>query len=453
MVVVARGQITIRVATDAYTVYQSIDKAAISCDHTGKVLSTLTINSVLSVRCGETPITNFSIGAISTPVGFYSITVNQSSKTVTYTISGNNTTLADAGTIAIPVIVNGQTLAASFGWFKVKAGTPGTPGADATLLDWVADWNSGKTVIDSQSLITPKIFAGVKNSNGTITGTAIGKFALSTRNASGVISTETVNGIYGFKDGYKTFAIDTTGSVQLGYGNEYIKYNATSGKVEFGSAVALAWVGATYIDANGIFTGTLSANTVNAIRINASQITAGTIHADRIDTASLKAALITAGNIEALTLNVTKGKIGGWSLDADSIFRGTKNNTSGACTAASGSVTIGSNGVRGFKWRLDSTGAGAVAGGNISWDAAGNVTFGPSVVLNWTTPINSITTALGGSSYPKLTQISATGIYTGSITATQITAGTISVDRIAAGSITASKLNAASIKADIINVG
>ena len=80
----------------------------------------------------------------------------------------------------------------------------------------------------------------------------------------------------------------------------------------------------TYIGSTGIFTGTLSANTVNAIRINASQITAGTIAAARIDVNALKASLITAGNIEALTLNVTKGKIGGWSLDADSIFRGTK---------------------------------------------------------------------------------------------------------------------------------
>jgi hypothetical protein len=57
-----------------------------------------------------------------------------------------------------------------------------------------------------------------------------------------------------------------------------------------------------YIDATGIFTGTLSANTVNAININASQITAGTINAARIDVVSLKASLITAANIEALTI-------------------------------------------------------------------------------------------------------------------------------------------------------
>jgi len=458
MAVVARGQISICVATETYALYQSVDKSAISCDHTGRVLSTHTIHSILSVRCGDTPITNFSIGAIATPVGFYSISVNQSTKTISYTILGNNTTLADTGTISIPIIINGQTFTTSFSWFKVKAGAPGSAGVDSNLLDWVADWNSGKTVIDAQSVITPKIFAGKKNANGTLTGMAIGRFSLSTRNASGVIASETVNGIYGFNDGKKTFAIDATGNVQLGNGNEYIKYNTATGKVEFGSAVALAWVGATYIDANGIFTGSLSANTVNAIRINASQITAGTISADRIDVNALKASLITAGNIEALTLNVVRGKIGGWSLDSDSIFRGTKNNTSGGFTAASGSITIASNGIRGFKWRLESTGAGAIAGGNILWDAAGTVTFASSVSLNWTAPISSITTALGGSSYTKLTQISSTGIYTGTLTASQITAGTIdtarlNVDALKATLITAGNINALTLTVNKGTIG
>mgnify|MGYP003163192564 CR=1 FL=1 len=195
MALIARGQITIRVATDTYSVYQTIDKAAIACDHTGKVLSSLVIHSVISVRQGETPVSGFNIGAISTPTGFTSITVNQSTKTVSYTVSGGNSTLADTGTISIPVVVNGQTFTISFGWYKVRSGAPGNPGVDASLLDWVADWNSGKTVIDGQSVITPKIFAGMKNSNGTVTGMAIGRFALSTRNASGTITKETVNGI------------------------------------------------------------------------------------------------------------------------------------------------------------------------------------------------------------------------------------------------------------------
>lgn len=712
----------------------------------------------------------------------------------------------------------------------------GAAGSEANMLDWVKDWNSSKTVIGSETLITPKLFAGTKNNNNTITGIAIGRFPLSTMNASGAVTIETINGIYGFKDGYKTFAIDTTGSVQLGNGNQFIRYNATTGKVEFGSDVSLNWMDAigtakaeaidsaavtaqakadaaknaavsaaeanaagqitsieiggdnylpngdfryystnnsigwdnslngtytisnwgsgynsgvvapstgyhahlntakfgypvlelinknsvinqskrwlgiavgiyqkerlipgakytfsadlqidttgacihggvysckkgqtgygfssgqysltarqtnkwervsfvftldadvdltksltfyiygyngaegicyvknvslqqgtkgswarcdddiskdvadakkagtdaktvadaitnkansegwatklTYIDSTGIFTGTLSANIVNALQLNASQITAGTIDAARINVTALKTALITAGNIEALTLNVVRGKIGGWSIgadtiyhvlnekymilksgegdspvgsgrghrgftiynddsqvsdgqvkvvqmgalanvgtanvwnsetnygfrialkggkdvfradntgatiagwkmDTDALYRGTKNNAAASYTAATGYLTIGSNGIRGFKWRLEADGSGAFAGGNISWNAAGNVTFASSVALAWSTPIAAITTALGGSSFPKMTHISGTGIYTGTITAGQvnavainassITTGTLSADRIAANSIKAEKLDAASIKSQIIN--
>ena len=797
--IIARGQATITIQQDPYTITQSVSNYIFSTTTNGIIANAVSFISTLRVSAGNSDISNFAIGSIIKPDGFSAITVNNTNKTITYSVAANTTTLADNGHINIPIIIKGVTYNNSFNWSKSKAGqsgpdgedgytikssrqgysistdkdgrihtavststvisalrgklpvTPaigtlpsvsgctlaksgtkvtivfttgtllaengtidipvsvdglsfqvsftyakaktganGTAGTDTNLLDWVENWNNNKTTIGSNSVITPKLFAGVKNSNGTLTGTAIGRYTLSTINASGSIVPETIDGIYGFKDGYKTFTIDNTGSIVLGKGNQFIRYNSATGRIEFGSDVSLNWVSAintakkeaidtaastaqkkadaaknaaistaatdaankvnaikigncnyirnsnfssaltgvtadgtsvsidtanlynnyrtlkisqnapctdnnanaqrtyftsinsrvckpasfsmyvkgsvagtmkiriggtgihtksittgwqritleniiptsavvlfgfqtagtywcalpmlvestkvvdwtpapeditgniadakkagtdaktvadaitskansegwsnklTYIGSTGIFTGTLSANTVNAIRINASQITAGTINAARIDVAALKTSLITAGNIEALTLNVVRGRIGGWSIDSDSVYRGTKNNTSGAYTFTSGSVTLGSTGIRGFKWRLDATGAGAVAGGNISWDASGNVTFGASVVLNWTTPINNINNALGGTSFPKLTKISATGIYTGTLTAAQvnavainatsITTGTLSADRIATGSITSAKLNANSIKANIINV-
>lgn len=683
---VARGQATILVQKDAYTISQSVCDYIFTANNNGTIQQAVSFSSIIKVALGDDNLTNFTIGTVTKPAGFSAIIVNNANKTVTFSVAANTTNMADSGLVTIPVIIAGQTYNISFSYAKAKAGTAGV---DSNMLDWVKDWNSGKTVIGSDSVITPKIFAGTRNSNNTITGIAIGRFQLSTVNASGTVATETINGIYGFKDGYKTFTIDSAGSVLIGKGNQFIRYNPSNGKIEFGSEVSLNWVNAintakteaisssaataqakadaaksaaistsatdaankvnaikigsrnyirnsaftasltgvsaegttvsidtvtlynnyrtlkviqntactdsnaatqrtyfnaingivctpasfsmyvkgsvasvmkirigisgirtvnittswqrivienitptsavvlfgfqtvgtywcalpmlvegskaadwipapedvdssvsdakkagtdakkvadaitnkantegwttklTYIGSTGIFTGTLSANTVNAVRINASQITAGTIDAARINVTALKTSLITAGNIEALTLNVVRGKIGGWSIDTDSIYHGTKNNTSGAYTGASGSVCIGSNGIRGFKWRLEATGAGAVAGGNIAWDAAGNVTFGASVTLNWTTPINNITTALGGTSFPKLTKISSTGIYTGTLTAAQvnavainagsITAGTLSTDRIATGSITSAKLDAASIKANIIN--
>lgn len=448
---VVHGQTTISVLKDPYTITQSLNEYVFPTDASGKILSAITLTSTVRVACGDRNFTAFSIGAVGRPAGFSSVTVDNVAKTVTYVIAAGTTTLADHGRVDIPVTISGVIYHLSFVWSKAKAGVQGAAGVDANLLDWVREWNTNKTLIGSHTVITPKLFAGTKNSDGTVSGVGIGSFALSAKSASGAITTETVNGICGFKNGYKTFYVDNGGNAQLGNGDQYIRYNAVTGKVEFGAGVSLNWAGATYIDKNGIFTGRLSADTVRAIALDASQITAGTISANRIDTAALKASLITAGNIEALTLNVTKGKIGGWSVDGDSLYRGTKNNTAGGYTSATGSITIGSSGIRGYKWRLDASGAGAVADGNITWDTAGNVSFASSVSVQWTAPISSITTALGGSGYPKLTKITAGGIYTGSITAAQITAGTLSSDRIAAGSINASKLDAASIRSSIIN--
>lgn len=599
---------------DAYTIKSSRQNCVISTDKDGKIHTPVVISTVISALKGKIAVTPV-IGALPIVAG---CTLSKSGIIITFTFN-TGTSLAESGIIDIPISIDGQVFGVSFSYAKARSGANGNTGAagvDANMLDWIKEWNTNKTLINTSTVITPKLFTGIKNSNGTLTGVAIGQFALSTLNASGGIITEMINGISGFKDGYKTFFVDSTGCVQLGRSNQFIKYNSVTGKIEFGSDVSLNWVNAiniakteaissaaataqakadaaksaaistaatdaankvnairiggrnyirnsafsasltgvssegttisidtatlynnyrtlkviqntactdsnaasqrtyfnaingkvctpasfsmyvkgsvvsvmkiriggsgiktvnittswqrvvienitptsavvlfgfqtvgtywcalpmlvegskaadwipapedvdssvsdakkagsdaklvadaitkkantegwatklTYIGSTGIFTGTLSANTINAVRINASQVSSGTIDAARINVAALKTSLITAGNIEALTLNVVRGKIGGWSIDVDSIYRGTKNNTPGAYTGTSGAVTIASNGIRGFKWKLDATGAGAVAGGNISWDVAGNVTFGSSVALNWTNAAN-----------------------------------------------------------------
>lgn len=446
--ILARGQATITSQTDAYTITQTVGEYIFPSDSAGKITSAAAVVTRIEVTQGNQPFSAFTIGSVTKPAGFSSVNINNTAKSITFTVAAGTTTLAEHGTVDIPVVIAGATYHLSFVWSKARAGAAG---ADTNLLDWVKEWNTGKTQIDANTVITPKLFAGVKNADGTVTGTAIGRYAVSSKTASGTLTAETVDGISCFKDGYKTFFLDNGGNIQMGRADQFIKYNASTGKIEFGAAVSLLWAGATYIDKNGIFTGTLSATTVSAVRLDASQITSGKVSAEHIDVAALKASLITAGNIEALVLNVVHGKVGGWSLDEDAIYRGTKSNTSGAFTAASGAVTLGSNGLRGYKWRLDATGAGAIAGGNISWDAAGNVAFAPTVSLLWSGPIGSVTAALGGASYTKLTKISAEGIYTGSLTASQITTGILSADRIAAGSLKAEKLDAASIRASIIN--
>ena len=250
-ILIARGQATIYVQKDGYTITQSLGEYVFPADDTGKILSSVTLTSTVRVMCGDEELTAFTIGAVGKPAGFSSVTVNNGTKTLTYVITAGTTTLADHGTIDIPVTISGIVYHLSFVWSKAKAGIPGKDGVDADMLDWVKEWNTGKTLINGNTVITPKLFAGTKNSDGTVSGIAIGSFTLNTKTSSGTIAAEAVNGIYGFRDGYKTFYVDNGGNAQLGYGDQYVRYNATTGKVEFGSGVSLNWVGATYIDKDG----------------------------------------------------------------------------------------------------------------------------------------------------------------------------------------------------------
>ncbi len=544
--VIARGQATIYIQQDSYTISQSLGEYVFPADHSGKILSAVTLTSTIQVTSGSEPITDFTIGAVVQPAGFSSIAVDNSRKTVTYTVAAGTTTLADHGAIEIPVTIAGTVYRLPFVWSKAKAGSPGAAGADANLLDWVREWNSGKTLINSSTVITPKLFAGVKNTDGTVTGTAIGCFALSTKTASGSIATETVDGICGFKDGYKTFLLDNGGNVQLGYGDQFVRYDAATGKITFGAGVSLNWTNAinqakseaitsaaataqskvdaalgaaksyadtkkneavtqagkdadgkisalttsiadakkagtdaravadaitskaategwsdklTYIDANGIFTGQLSANTVNAIRINASQITAGTIDTARLNAAEIRSNIINAAYINGLTCAFVRGTIGGWTIGASALtaqhisidsgnrriavyganssvangqrvqlYYNDDNNfglyvtdPAGVCVARLGSqnqlagwnidttriyknnIALGADGsiTNGNKWKLNNDGSGSIASGNIAWDAAGKVTFGASVSLLWKNDIEAAKTANFGYRYYK----------------------------------------------------
>lgn len=105
--------------------------------------------------------------------------------------------------------------------------------------------------------------------------------------------------------------------------------------------------------------------------------------------------------------------VAGWNFDDTTLYTGTAV-TSGYTT--SGNITLGPTGLRGYKWRFENDGSGALAGGNISWDENGDVTFADSVKINWSN--------LGS------TIIDANGIFTGKISADNITAGTISTATI-----------------------
>lgn len=73
----------------------------------------------------------------------------------------------------------------------------------------------------------------------------------------------------------------------------------------------------TYIDNNGIYTGTLTANQVNAVAINADKITTGTLSTSR-----LNSDVITTSNFSAQSINadkITSGTIRGRTISGGSI--------------------------------------------------------------------------------------------------------------------------------------
>jgi len=169
---IARGQATICIQKDGYTLTQSLNEYVFPADAAGKILSAVSLTSTVRVMCGDENITAFTIGAISKPAEFSSISVNNNAKTIIYVIATGTATLADHGTVDIPVTIPGTIYHLSFVWLKTKDGVPGSAGVDANLLDWVKEWNTGKTLINNSTVITPKLFAGTKNSDGTISGVA-----------------------------------------------------------------------------------------------------------------------------------------------------------------------------------------------------------------------------------------------------------------------------------------
>lgn len=71
--------------------------------------------------------------------------------------------------------------------------------------------------------------------------------------------------------------------------------------------------------------------------------------------------------------------IAGWNFDNTTLYTGT------AATygyAKTGEITLGPTGLRGYKWRFENDGSGALAGGKINWDADGNLNVDAKISAN-----------------------------------------------------------------------
>ena len=90
-------------------------------------------------------------------------------------------------------------------------------------MDWVKEWDGSKTTIKNTTILSPKIFAGKKESNGTPTGVAMGVNIFGTGS--------NYSGLAGYKSGINTFLLGTDGSFRAGIeSGSHIKFDSATGK-------------------------------------------------------------------------------------------------------------------------------------------------------------------------------------------------------------------------------
>ena len=85
---------------------------------------------------------------------------------------------------------------------RVK-GEPGKDGQDANLLPWIEKWNGYATELGEEDIVTPKMFSGIKSSDGNLTGIVQGKECLTDKTTG-----EKRTGIFAVVDGEIVFELD-----------------------------------------------------------------------------------------------------------------------------------------------------------------------------------------------------------------------------------------------------
>ena len=492
----ARGQITIAVVNDGYTLSLSAASVSITANHDGS-------NPDLS--CANTLVT-IKKGGMDLP--FDIINIVPSSDGIRYAYES-------AGTCAWKVSIIGIESYITSGYLDIHIRTQDNYQTSVRFglsvvhntagLEWIETWNGTHTQIGENYVITPKIFAGHKTEEGKITGVYLGKLKGFIGEIFPFTLSDPEEGIYGYRDNKIVFFIDnngakiggweiTPGSIQCEDGTLTIN---SEGSISSQTEGVTHWAlnkdgsasfanGKVTMDAKGnaSFEGHIIAASgqiagwdiakdsihKTGVAINSSHrfIAVANVITDELEgnhldwvkqyggvamyyVSSADYGIIAYSNDKKVFSAGSSNYFAGWNFDEDALWLGTKNNNAGQFTNDATSITLGTNGIRGYKFRLDKNGAGAIAGGNISWDETGKVTFSEAVTLHWSQGIkdtaelaknasdaakeaktaaenvgNKYTTLMGS----QLTYLDENGIYTGTLAADNIKSGTISTANI-----------------------
>lgn len=492
----AQGYITIAVVNDGYSLSLTTSSVSIPANHDG---------SDPDLSCAYTNV-SLSKGNASQPIEI--INVIPSTNGIQYTY-------VPAGPYNWKVSIIGLASDITSGYLDIIVRTPDgyqtstrfnfSVVRNTTSLDWIEEWNGTHTQIGSNYVITPKLFAGHKTSEGKITGIYLGKLKGFIGEVFPFTLSDAEEGLYGYRDNKIVFYIDNNGARIGGWDITPDSIQCLDGTLTIKSEGAISsqsdgiehWAlkkdgsasfanGKVTMDAKGnaSFDGHIIARSgelagwtigeqsiykvgvaINSSRrfIAAANVITSELEGDQFDWVKQYggAAMYYISNADYGFIGYkgdklmfsagSKNYIAGWSFDESAFWLGTKNNNMGQFTKDTSSITIGTNGIRGYKFYLDKNGAGALAGGNIVWDETGKVTFSKDVTLQWSVGIENAqelakqateaakeaqeAAKVAGDKYGQLigtylTYIDQNGIYTGTLAADQIISGTISTANI-----------------------
>ncbi len=492
----AQGYITIAVVNDGYSLSLTTSSVSIPANHDG---------SDPDLSCAYTNV-SLSKGNVSQLIEIINVIPSTNGIQYTYVPAGPyNWKVSIIGLASditsgyLDIIVrtpDGYQTSARFNFSVVR---------NTTSLDWIEEWNGTHTQIGSNYVITPKLFAGHKTSEGKITGIYLGKLKGFIGEVFPFTLSDAEEGLYGYRDNKIVFYIDNNGARIGGWDITPDSIQCLDGTLTIKSEGAISsqsdgiehWAlkkdgsasfanGKVTMDAKGnaSFDGHIIARSgelagwtigeqsiykvgvaINSSRrfIAAANVITSELEGDQFDWVKQYggAAMYYISNADYGFIGYkgdklmfsagSKNYIAGWSFDESAFWLGTKNNNMGQFTKDASSITIGTNGIRGYKFYLDKNGAGALAGGNIVWDETGKVTFSKDVTLQWSVGIENAqelakqateaakeaqeAAKVAGDKYGQLigtylTYIDQNGIYTGTLAADQIISGTISTANI-----------------------
>ena len=413
---VAKSSITLVSISDAYSLSLTPNSCVIKADFDGSNPKLEHAYTIISAYCGDE----------KTPIEIDSSTIIKSNDNIECQLIKVDSYRYRLSIISLPVdILQGYIEIPVLS--GVSAGLTGrftfSIVRESTMLDWIQDWENNKTTIGSSYVITPKIFVGKKIIGSYdsledvpgLTGVYIGP---SENNGAG---------IYGYKDNKEIFHIDqtggkiggwdiTSGGIQCEDGTLSIKSEGTisaqsegiihwslnkdgsasfangnvtmdvegnasfKGTIETSGGSIAGWI----IGADSIYNGTIGINSLKKFIAIANVASVQDI-GNQLDwvkeyggvamycISNTNYGLIGYKNNEKVFSAGSDNFIAGWNFNEKAIFSGIQTNS--GFTTKSGDITISSNGIRGFKWRLEKDGSGALAGDNITWDKDGNMNF------------------------------------------------------------------------------